>query len=32
MIQGYEIAAIKGLIEEVKSLKAEIAELKKQIK
>ena len=31
-IQGYEIAAIKGLIEEVKSLKAEIAELKKQIK
>ena len=31
-IQGYELAAIKGLIEEVKSLKAEIAELKKQIK
>lgn len=31
-IQGYEIAAIKGLIEEVKSLKAEIEELKKQIK
>lgn len=31
-IQGYEIAAIKGLIEEVKSLKAGIAELKKQIK
>ena len=28
-IQGYEIAAIKGLIEEVKSLKTEIAELKK---
>ena len=32
MVQGYEIAAIKGLIEEVKSLKAEVAELKKQIK
>ena len=31
-VQGYEIAAIKGLIEEVKSLKAEIVELKKQIK
>ena len=31
-IQGYELAAIKGLIEEVKALKAEITELKKQIK
>lgn len=28
-IQGYEIAAIKGLIEEVKALRAELAELKK---
>lgn len=28
-IQGYEIAAIKGLIEEVKTLRKELAELKK---